>query len=124
VKDFVLSLPPNERLIISEVCVLLKLILIMPSTNAVSEKSFSALRRVKTYLRSVMLQERLNHLLVLRVHKDHTDSLDLTTAANNFVKIQSIGYISIFGCFIKSDCYSGGFCFKCKSSLQCNFCCG
>ena len=48
------SLSPNERLIISEVCVLLKLILVMPSTNAVSERSFSALRRVKTYLRSTM----------------------------------------------------------------------
>jgi len=75
----VLSLSPNERLIISEVCVLLKLILVMSSTNAISERSFSTLRRVKTYLRSTMLQERLNRLLVLHVHKEYTDSLDLIT---------------------------------------------
>jgi len=50
VKDYVLSLSSNERLIISEVCVLLKLILVMPSTNAVSERLFSALRRIKNYL--------------------------------------------------------------------------
>ena len=74
-----LSLSPNERLIISEVCVLLKLILVMSSTNAISERSFSTLRRVKTYLRSTMLQERLNRLLVLHVHKEYTDSLDLIT---------------------------------------------
>ena len=36
VKDYVLSLSSNERLIISEVCVLLRLILVMPSNNAVS----------------------------------------------------------------------------------------
>lgn len=57
VKDYVLSLFSNERLIMSEVCVLLKLILVMPSTNAVNERSFSALRRIKTYLQSTMLQE-------------------------------------------------------------------
>ena len=122
VKDFVLSLSPNERPIISEVCVLLKLISVMPSTNAVSERSFSALRRIKTYLRSTMLQERLNHLLVLHVHKDRTDSLDLITVANNFV-IDSDHRLSIFGCFTESDCYSGGFCFKCKSSLHCTKSC-
>ena len=29
------------------------LILVMPATNAVSERSFSALRRVKTWLRTI-----------------------------------------------------------------------
>ena len=31
--------------------------------------------------------------------------------------------LSIFGCFTESDCYSGGFCFKCKSSLKREVCC-
>ena len=34
-----------------------KLILIMPASNATSERSFSALRRVKSYLRSTMGQQ-------------------------------------------------------------------
>ena len=37
---------------LSQVRLLVKLISLMPATNAVSERSASALRRVKTYLRS------------------------------------------------------------------------
>ena len=58
----------------------------MPATNAVSERSFSALRRVKTYLRSTMKQTRLNHLMILHVHKDITDSLNLNDIGNEFVR--------------------------------------
>ena len=39
-----------QKDLMSEVCMLLKLILVMPATNAVSERSFSALRRIKTFL--------------------------------------------------------------------------
>ena len=34
-------------------CVLHARILVMPATNAVSERSFSALRRIKSYLRAM-----------------------------------------------------------------------
>ena len=50
----------------------------MPATNcnAVSERSFSALKQVtETYLRSTTGDSRLNHLIVLHVHKDRTDAL-------------------------------------------------
>ena len=53
-----------QRALLSEICVIAKLILVMPATNAISERSFSALRRVKTYLRSTMKQTRLNHLMI------------------------------------------------------------
>ena len=36
--------------------VLVKLILVMLATNSLSERSFSALRRIKNYLRSIMTQ--------------------------------------------------------------------
>ena len=58
----------------------------MPSTNAVSERSFSAMRRLKTYLRSTMRQTRLNHVLLLNMHKERLDSLDLYIIANDFVR--------------------------------------
>ena len=48
-----------------EVIPVMKLILVMPATNATSERSFSAMRRLKSYLRSTMTQERLNHLITL-----------------------------------------------------------
>ena len=57
----------------------------MPATNASPERSFSALRRVKTYLRSTMSQERLNHLMVLHIHQDEVDKLDLRAIGNEFI---------------------------------------
>ncbi len=46
---------------------------------------FSALRRVKTYLRGTMLQGRINDLMVLHIHKERTDFLDLKGVANDFI---------------------------------------
>ena len=57
----------------------------MPATNAVSERSFSTLRRIKTYLRSTMSQLRLNSIMTLHIHKDLTDKLDLLEIGNEFV---------------------------------------
>ena len=71
--------------LIAEVCTIMKLILVMPATNAMSERSFSALKRVKTNLRSTMNQDRLNHYMILHVHKELTDALDLKEVANEFV---------------------------------------
>ena len=87
-----------QRALLSEICVIAKLILVMPATNAVSERSFSALRRVKTYLRSTMKQTRLNHLMILHVHKDITDSLNLNDIRNEFVRC-SEHRLSVFGHF-------------------------
>ena len=50
--DFFQSLGNARKLLLSEICTLGKLMLVMQSTNTVSERSFSALKRVKTYLRS------------------------------------------------------------------------
>ena len=82
----------------SEVCTIARLILVMPATNATSERSFSAMRRVKTYLRSTMHQQRLNHLMFLSIHKDKLDSLDIKTTANEFVQ-GSEHSLSYFGKF-------------------------
>ena len=49
----------------------------MPATNATSERSFSALRCLKNYLRTIISQEKLNSLMLLYVHKDETDKYDL-----------------------------------------------
>lgn len=57
--EFFKSLTLAQKEHLSEVCKLLKLLLVMPATNATSERSFSSLRRIKSYLRSTMNQERL-----------------------------------------------------------------
>lgn len=46
---FMKGLSLAQKSLLSEVCKLNKLVLVMPATNAVSERSFSALRRVKGY---------------------------------------------------------------------------
>ena len=56
-------------------------------SNATAERSFSALRRVKTYLRNRLTQEHLNHFLMLNVHKSHTDDIDLNAVINDFVGV-------------------------------------
>ena len=56
-----------EKEYYSEVIKLAKLILVMPATNALSERSFSALRRIKTGLRSTIEQVCLNSCMVLHV---------------------------------------------------------
>ena len=79
----------------SEVCTLLKLLMVMPATNAVSKRSASGVRRIKNYLRATMSQVHFNNLLVLHVHKDRTDKLNMKTCLNDFVSHR----LHLFGIF-------------------------
>jgi hypothetical protein len=63
--------------LLSQVHTLLQLFLTIPVTIATSERTFSALRRLKTYLRTTMAQDHLNHLLLLYCHKARTNAVDL-----------------------------------------------
>jgi hypothetical protein len=49
---------------------LLKILATLPVSTCTSERSFSTLRRLKTYLRNTMCEERLNGLALLHVHRD------------------------------------------------------
>ncbi|XP_041374138.1 zinc finger MYM-type protein 1-like [Gigantopelta aegis] len=82
--DVIRERKPASRTMFCDIVTVLKLISVMPATNAISERSLSALRRVKTYLRSSMTQERLNHVMLLHVHRDATDNMDLGQVANTF----------------------------------------
>ena len=74
----------------------------MPAANAVSEKSFSALKRMKTYLRSTTADSILNHLTMLNVHKDRTDALTSADVANDFVGAKE-SREQLFGKFSAND---------------------
>ena len=50
----------------------------MPCTTCECERSFSTLRRIKTYLRSTMNQDRLNYVMVLNVHHSEAEKLRIT----------------------------------------------
>ena len=83
------SLQPAVRYLFCQIETLVKLLMTMPlrvrENVEGEERSFSCLRRVKTYLRNSMNQERLNHVAVLHVHQERTDELDLTEIAIEFV---------------------------------------
>ena len=64
---------------------LVKIILVMPATNASSERAFSALRRVKSYLRATMTKNCFNHLITCKIHKELVKELNLKQVTNDFV---------------------------------------
>ncbi len=64
---------PELRGDYSEVEKLVRLLLVSPASSAEDERSFSALRRLRTWLRSTMTQLRLNSLAVCHVHQEVLD---------------------------------------------------
>ena len=61
------------------------------------------MRQVKSYIRSrsTMTQERLNHLMILHVHRSLTELLDLIEIANSFFNCEH--RLTIFGKFYDTD---------------------
>ena len=98
VLSFLRDLSAGQRIFYKQVCNVARLVIVMPSTNAASERSFSVMRRIKNYLRSTMTQARLNHLMILNVYKELLDELDLKVTANLFVQ-GSEHRLTIFGTF-------------------------
>ena len=92
---------------IAKLCV----VLVMPATNSLSERSFSALRHLKTWLRSTMNQSRLNWCMILHIHTNKTDKMDLTATANDFIARNS-SQQSIFGCSLMVQKFMFLQCFK------------
>ena len=74
------------KTLLSEVHKLLKIYLTIPVTTASSERNFSALKRIKTYLRNSMTQSRLNHCMLLHIHHDKTDKIDTREIASDFIQ--------------------------------------
>ena len=82
IKDYLVSLSPAASFVMSEIRTALKLVMVMPATNGVRERSESALRIVKPYYEATMKQARLNSLMTPHVH---TDMLSIELSANEFV---------------------------------------
>ena len=70
--------------IFSEIRKLLQLMLVLPVATASTDLSFSCLRRLKTYLLTNMNAQRLNHLMILSIHRNCTVSLNVQNIASEF----------------------------------------
>ena len=62
-----------------------KLPLVNPASSATAERSFSSLRRLKTWLGNSMCQMRLNSCVVCSAHVEALDNTDITKLAAYFV---------------------------------------
>lgn len=71
--------------LLDQVVKYLYLLLPVPASAASGERSFSALRHIKTYLRSRMTQGRLTHLLLLHVHKERAAAPGLDDIIREFL---------------------------------------
>jgi hAT family C-terminal dimerisation region len=89
---------PEVRSLFSQIEQLVRLLLVCPASSCTAERSFSALRRLKTWLRNNMTQKRLNHVSVCHVHQAHLDSIDLFTLADEFAQRSEIRR-NLFGLF-------------------------
>ncbi|XKL68810.1 hypothetical protein PGB90_006579 [Kerria lacca] len=62
--------------IVSEIFRLITIMLTIPVTSVTCKRSFSAMRRIKTYLRNSLSAEGLNYVSVLNIHQYVDINLD------------------------------------------------
>ena len=99
------SFAPEKRKLIQNVVTVMKIILTSGATSATLERSFSMLRRIKTWLRSRMSQKRPNSLSIMYDNKDLLDNLSLIDVANEFVGLQP-DRKNAFGSFTVKDLFT------------------
>jgi len=63
----------------------MKLLLVNPASSATAERSFSSLRRLKTWLINSMGHTRLNSCAVCSVHVEVLDGTDVLKLAEDFI---------------------------------------
>lgn len=90
------ELKKEVRDLFPSVMALIRLLLLCPASSAEAERSFSSLRRLKTWLRSTMTQERLNSVAVCHIHQDLLDRIDMDAIMRDFVSRSEIRK-NIFG---------------------------
>ena len=83
----VLNDVPMSKDTFREIDTLVRLFFTIPITTCTAERSFSSLRRIKTYLRSTMTEQRLNNVLILNAYKEETDQLDIQEIASMFIAV-------------------------------------
>ena len=99
---YIKKLPEPEKSMVNEIITICKLLLVNPATSAAGEQSFSATRRLKTWLRSTITQDRFSNLTILSNRKQRTDKLCLLDVANAFVS-RNENRKKKFGIFKETD---------------------
>ena len=74
--EFFKRCAPQVLSLLSELCKIIELILVLPASNAESERSFSKMKLIKGRLRSTMKTKKLNHFMIVGLNKDIFDNLE------------------------------------------------
>ncbi|VDI17927.1 Hypothetical predicted protein [Mytilus galloprovincialis] len=69
-KSLKASLSVTNKELYPSIFAIFAILVTMPVTTSTTERSFSSLRRLKTYLRSTMVQDRLSSLALIHVHRE------------------------------------------------------
>ena len=70
------TMQENDLLdIFPEFSKMVHILAVIPVTSCSAERSFSALRRLKTYLRSIMGQRRVNNIALLNIERTYAYSV-------------------------------------------------
>ena len=64
---------------------MMRILLVNPASSFSAERSFSSLRRLKTWLRSTMTQKRLNSVALCHIHQEILDTIDTGKIAQKFI---------------------------------------
>ncbi len=66
---------------------LLQLALTVPIANVAAERSFSSMRRIRTYVRSSMTENRLSSIAILHIESELSWSINMDSFVNMFAKL-------------------------------------
>ena len=77
--------------------------LTLPASTYTAKRSFSRLRRLKTYLRSGMKQQRLNFVAIINAHKKETKALSIATLIDDFVCQTSVRKYTFYSTKLRPD---------------------
>jgi hypothetical protein len=94
------QMAPEVRAEFAQVCTLTRLLHVSPASSASAERSFSALRRLKTWIRTTMTEVRLNSLCVCHINKSYMDTIDLKQLMETFVSVND-NRKDMFGKFLQ-----------------------
>ena len=98
--------------LLPDVVSLLKLYLTFPVTSCTAERSLSSLRWLKTFLRSTVIQARLNHVAVLHCHREQP--IVLEEICNSFIQKNEMMHTA--SAMFPNQCHShwfDEFCYTC-----------
>lgn len=83
------------------IAIALRILLTLPITTASAERSFSKLKIIKNYLRTIMVQDRLSDLpIIISIERDLCENVDYNDINEKFAEIKpkkiNVWWIKLF----------------------------